>query len=194
MPPLQPADHLKQVSIGAPEVSPDGLWVAYSVTRVCPIHKKDVGDIYLRPFTGGEPRRLTASPGIEKGYSWSPDATTVVFSAKRGEDESSQIYAIRIDGGEARRVTNIASGAANPLYSPDGTTIAFTSSVGELHTETQREAFGDVRYAVHPRFYHLGPGWDDGKRKRIFVIPAGGGEARQLTDGECADEGDRSMV
>jgi dipeptidyl aminopeptidase/acylaminoacyl peptidase len=66
--------------------------------------------------------------------------------------------------------------------------------VGERLSEAQREAFDDVRYAMHPRFYHLGPGWDKGKRRRIFVMPSAGGEARQLTDGECADEGDRSMV
>jgi dipeptidyl aminopeptidase/acylaminoacyl peptidase len=192
--PLAPADHLAQVGIGAPSVSPDGSWVAYSVTRYCPDLEEDVGDIYLRPFAGGEPRRLTGGTGKESGYSWSPDSTTLLFSAKRGEDEKSQIYAIRIDGGEARRLTNAENGASNPLWSPDGKLIAFTSSVGELHSEEQREAFGDVRYARHPRFYHLGRGWDDGSRKRIFVMPAAGGEARQLTDGECADEGDHSMV
>jgi dipeptidyl aminopeptidase/acylaminoacyl peptidase len=194
IPTLMPSDILKQMTVGAPEVSPDGSWLAYSVSRYCPKHEKRVGDIFLVPLGGGEPRRLTSGEGVEKAYSWSPDSSTVVFSAKRGDDEKSQIYAIKIDGGEARRVTNLETGASNPMYSPDGTMIAFTSSVGELHTEEQREAFGDVRYAMHPRFYHLGRGWDDGSRKRIFVIPAEGGEARQLTDGECADEGDHSMV
>jgi dipeptidyl aminopeptidase/acylaminoacyl peptidase len=194
LPVLEPADYLEQVTVGTPEVSPDGKLVAYSVSRYCPESEAKVGDIYLVPFTGGEPRQLTSSAGVEKAYSWSPDSSSVVFSAKRGDDEKSQIYAIRIDGGEARRITNSEHGASNPLWSPDGTMIAFTSSVGQLYTEEQREAFGDVRYAVHPRFYHLGRGWDDGSRKRIFVIPAEGGEARQLTDGECADEGDHSMV
>lgn len=194
LPMLEPADYLEQVTVGTPEVSPDGTLVAYSVSRYCPELEKKVGDIFLVPFAGGEPRQLTSTSGVEKAYSWSPDSSTVAFSAKRGDDEESQIYAIRIDGGEARRITNSENGASNPRWSPDGTMIAFTSSVGRLYTEEQREAFGDVRYAVHPRFYHLGRGWDDGSRKRIFVIPAEGGEARQLTDGECADEGDHSMV
>ena len=190
---LEPADEKGLVKVGAPQVSPDGKWVAYSVSRYCSESEKRVGDIFLVSFTGGEPRQLTSSGGAESGYSWSPDSSTVVFAAKRDDDEKSQLYAIKIDGGEARRLTNQETGASAPWWSPDGRLIAFTSTVGELHTEEQREAFGDVRYAMHPRFYHLGRGWDDGSRKRIFVIPAEGGEARQLTDGECADEGDHSM-
>ena len=193
-PPLEPADELGLVTVGAPKVSPNGEWVAYSVSRYCTESEKRVGNIFLVPYAGGAPRQLTSAAGVEKDYSWSPDSSTVVFAAKRDDEDKSQIYAIRIDGGEARRITNSENGASKPLWSPDGKLIAFTSSVGELHTEEQREAFGDVRYAVHPRFYHLGRGWDDGSRKRVFVIPAEGGETRQLTSGECADEGDHSMV
>ncbi len=193
-PVLQPEDELELVTVGEPAVSPDGEWVAYSVSSYCSDLEKKVGDIFLAPFAGGEPRQLTSTAGVESGYSWSPDSSTVVFSAKRGDDEKSQIYAIRIDGGEARRISDIDTGASSPVWSPDGKLIAFTSTVGELHTDEQREAFGDVRYAMHPRFYHLGRGWDDGTRKRIFVVPAQGGDARQLTDGECADEGDHSMA
>jgi len=193
-PALTPADELGLVSVGAPEVSPDGMWVAYSVSRYCSESEKRVGDIFLVPFAGGAPRQLTNASGVETGYSWSPDSSTVAFAAERDDDQKSQVYAIRIDGGEARRITDLETGAKDPRWSPDGKLIAFTSSVGELHTEEQREAFGDVLYAVHPRFYHLGRGWDDGSRKRIFVVPAEGGEARQLTDGECADEGDHSWA
>jgi dipeptidyl aminopeptidase/acylaminoacyl peptidase len=193
-PTLEPADELELVTVGAPEVSPDGRWVAYSVSRYCPESKEREGDIYLVPFEGGAPRQLTSTGGVEKDYGWSPDSSTVVFAAKREDDKKDQIYAIRIDGGEARRITDLETGAVGPLWSPDGRLIAFTSKVGDLYTEDQRETFGDVRYVTHPRFYHLGPGWDDGSRKRIFVIPAKGGAVRQLTDGECADEGDHSMV
>jgi dipeptidyl aminopeptidase/acylaminoacyl peptidase len=47
---------------------------------------------------------------------------------------------------------------------------------------------------MHPRYHHLGKGWDSGSRQRIFVIPLAGGEALQLTDGPCSDEGDHDLV
>lgn len=192
--PLKPKDLYEQVTVGTPRVSPDGKLVAYSVSRYCAEKEKRIGDIHLVPFAGGESRQLTSSPGIESGYVWSPDGTKLAFSASREGDEHSQIYVIDIRGGEAKRVTSLDGTAVHPLWSPDGEYIAFYSAVGELYTKEEKKAFGDVRYAKHPRFYHLGRGWDDGSRRRIFVVSANGGEARQLTDGECADEGDHSMA
>jgi dipeptidyl aminopeptidase/acylaminoacyl peptidase len=190
---LKPQDHLKQVRVGSAKVSPDGKWILYSISKYCFKREKRVGDLYLVPFNGGKSKRLTATPGSEGGYNWNPDSKKVVFSAKREGDEKNQIYIIDIRGGEAQRLTNLKSGASRPQWSPDEKWIAFTSSVGEIYTPEQKKAFNDVRYYKRLRYYHLGRGWDTGKRNRIFVVPARGGEVKQLTKGECADEGDHSF-
>lgn len=191
---FQAEDHLKQVTVGAPQVSPDGQWILYSLSRYCAKEKIETGDLFLLPFSGGTPRQLTHSAAAEKNYSWSPDSKSIAFAAKREGDAKSQIYILPLHGGEAWRLTNLTAGAANPLWSPDGRKLAFYSNCGEFYSPEQKEAFGQVRYAMHPRYHHLGKGWDDGKRQRIFVIPMQGGEAVQLTDGACADEGDHSMA
>lgn len=187
-------DHLKQVNVGLPEVSPDGQWILYSVSGTDPKDKTPYSDLFLLPFNGGSPRQLTHSPASESDYTWSPDSRLIAFSSKREGDKESQIYILPVAGGEAWRLTQIDTGAASPLFSPDGQSMAFTSKLGGLYPSEQKEAFGDVRYAMHPRYRHLGRGWDDGKRQRIFVIPSRGGSAVQLTDGPCADEGDHSMT
>ena len=190
---LMPEDHTGEINFGSPVPSPDGKWIAFS--RSAPTGEGDEreSDIYLMPFEGGMPKRLTTAEGSESGYCWSPDSKKIAFSARR-DGKNSQIYVIGIDGGEAVRVTDIESGASSPDWSPDGKMISFYSSVGSLYTDEEKEVFGDVHYVQHLRFYHLGPGWDDGSRQRIFVVPAEGGEARQLTDDECADEGDHSKA
>ena len=191
---LEPDDLLDEVTVTAPAVSPDGKWLVYSVTRFDREKKARDGDLWLVPVAGGEPRRLTATPGVESGPAWAPDSRRVAFAAKRGDDKQAQVYVLDVTGGEAVRLTAMTEGAGDPRFSPDGGLVAFTSSVGAHLSQAQRDAFGDVRFAMHPRFYHLGRGWDDGARQRIFVIPAAGGEARQLTDGSCSDEGDHEMA
>jgi dipeptidyl aminopeptidase/acylaminoacyl peptidase len=191
---FQAEDHLKQIAVGAPQVSPDGQWILYALSGYCLKEKTATSDLFLLPFAGGTPRRLTYSAASEGGYTWSPDSRSIAFAAKRDGDAQSQIYILPMNGGEARRLTSLAAGASGPLWSPDGKTVAFYSNCGEMYSPEQKEAFGQVRYVMHPRFYHLGKGWDNGKRQRIFVIPAQGGAAVQLTDGACADEGDHSMA
>jgi len=191
---LQAEDHLKQVSVGSPQVSPDGQWILYSVSGYCVKEKSAYSDLFLQPFSGGSPRQLTHTPSSESDYTWSPDGKQIAFCAKREGDAESQIYILPVNGGEARRLTTLATGASSPTWSPDGKTMAFCSTLGELYTAEQKEAFGSVRYLMHPRYHHLGKGWDSGKRQRLFVVSAQGGEPIQLTDGACADEGDHSLV
>lgn len=189
---LQPGDYLKADRVGSPAVSPDGKLIAYSMTVTNPVTESRESNIYLQPIEGGEAFKLTGNPGGEGGYTWHPTKNILAFSARRGK--TSQIYLIDIKGGEAQQITNVETGAYSPMWSPDGKSIAFYSSFGERYSKEEKKAYGDVMYSKHLRYYHLGPGWDQGQRQRIFVVPAEGGKATQLTDGECSDEGDNSMT
>ncbi len=116
--------------VGAPAVSPDGRWTVVSVLEPAYDEKQQLSDLWLVPTDGSaEPRRLTSTPGGESGPAWSHDSTRVAFSARRGDDETSQIYVIDIRGGEARRVTRVSTGARAPRWKPDDTAILFTSDV-----------------------------------------------------------------
>lgn len=179
--------------VGQPVISPDGQKIAYTVSYYCPEKKETFGDIYLMDIDGKNNRKLTSHPGVESTPTWNPDSTKLAFSAKR-EGKNSQVYIININGGEAEKLTDIKNGASSPLWSPDGKWIAFYSSRGHIYSKKFKEELGDVRFITHLRYYHM-RSWDDGKRRRIFVVPADGSKKPiQLTKGECADEGDRSMT
>jgi dipeptidyl aminopeptidase/acylaminoacyl peptidase len=117
--------------VGAPNPSPDGSWVVFSLVEPAYDEKDQVSDLWLVPADGSRPpRRLTATRSAESGTAWSPDSRRLAFSAKREGDDAAQIYVLDVaDGGEALRVTSLATGARSPQWRPDGKALLFTSTV-----------------------------------------------------------------
>jgi len=117
--------------VGAPNPSPDGKWVVFSLVEPAYDEKDQVSDLWIVPTDGSaKPRRLTFSKGGESGVAWSPDSRQIAFSARREGDEATQIYVLDVaGGGEAVRVTSLSTGARAPQWRPDGKALLFISSV-----------------------------------------------------------------
>lgn len=80
--------------------------------------------IFTVPIGGGEPTRVTENtPSFWHG--WSPDGTTLVYNAKRGEHFN--IYAIPVMGGKEIPLTDSSGLDDGPEYSPDGKYIYYNS-------------------------------------------------------------------
>src|ERR1044071_512820 len=70
--------------VGAPEISPDGKWIVFSVTEPSYVDKDVVSDLWIVPADGStKPRKLTFGKASESGYKWSPDSRYIAFAAKR---------------------------------------------------------------------------------------------------------------
>lgn len=117
--------------VGAPNPSPDGKWVVFSLVDPAYDEKDQVSDLWIVPTdASGKPRRLTFSKSGESGVAWSPDSQRLAFSAKREGDEVNQIYVLNVaEGGEAVRITSLSTGARSPQWRPDGQALLFTSTV-----------------------------------------------------------------
>jgi dipeptidyl aminopeptidase/acylaminoacyl peptidase len=175
-------------------ISPDGKKIAYAVNYYCPKEKEKFSDIYIMNIDGTNKKKLTSQPEIGSNLSWNPDCSKLVFSTERKKDKKEQVYIINIKNSKIKRLTRLKNGAKDPLWSPDGKWIAFYSSVGRLYSKEFKKELGGARFITHLRYYHV-KNWDDGKRKRIFILPVNGSKKPvQLTEGECADEGDRDMA
>jgi dipeptidyl aminopeptidase/acylaminoacyl peptidase len=177
----QPITHeamwlMKRVS--APELSPNGTWVVFSVTQPSYDSKEQSTDLWFVPSDGSaKPRQLTFTSGGESDVTWSPNSRQIAFSAKREGDNVNQIYILDISGGEARRVTTLSTGARSPRFSPDGKSLLFSSIVypGAPDDEANKKAAkeeADRKYKA--RIYESFPirNWDrwlDDKQVHLFV-------------------------
>jgi dipeptidyl aminopeptidase/acylaminoacyl peptidase len=60
--------------VGSPTVSPDGRWVAFTVTTYSMTENKGQGDLWLVETNGKTPpRRLTSNKGADTSPAWSRD-------------------------------------------------------------------------------------------------------------------------
>lgn len=189
-PPFTIDDLLKIRRVSDPQLSPDGRWVAYTITDTDKPANKRTTQIYLISSEGGEPRSLTNEKQSSHSPRWSPDGKRLAFvSARDGEP---QIWTIELESASVKKISNISTGADGPVWSPDGKWLAFTSEVypecGSDVCNKQRAekaAASKVRAKIADRllFRHWNA-WKDGKRSHVFVVSTDNGETRDLTPGD----------
>ena len=109
--------HLKDVR--DPQISPDGGWVAYTVTTIDSAKDKSDNDIWMTSWDGATTLRLTSSPENESAPRWSPDGRYLAFLSGRQEGKGAQIWLLDRRGGEAQRVTQLRGGVSEFAWSPD---------------------------------------------------------------------------
>ena len=124
-------DHSRIVSVGDPQRSPDGQWVAYTVSTIDAEKDRRNTDIWMVKWDGSEQLQLTSSPDSESSPRWSPDNKYLAFVASRGTEEEKkkggQIWLLNRAGGEAHKVSDVKGGVGDIQWSPDSTRIAFVA-------------------------------------------------------------------
>ncbi len=137
--PAQPAsrpmvldDYNRIVALADPQRSPDGAWVAYTVTTIDAEKDKRNTDIWMARWDGTAQQQLTSSPDSETSPRWSPDGNYLAFLASRGTDDEkkqgAQLWLLPRQGGEALKVSDVKGGLSNIQWSPDSTRLAFEMS------------------------------------------------------------------
>src|SRR5262245_62095054 len=124
-------DHSRMVNVGDPQRSPDGIWVAYTVTTIDAEKDRRNTDIWMVKWDGSEQLQLTSSPDSESSPRWSPDNKYLAFVSSRGTEEErrrgGQIWLLNRAGGEAQRVSDFKGGVSDIQWSPDSTRLAFVA-------------------------------------------------------------------
>lgn len=150
-------DLLNVKNLGGASISPDGKWVAYTVSETDWKQDAFVGQIWLVNTSGGKPFQLTRGEKASGNPKWSPDSGWLTFTSGRVGDKS-QIFAIRPDGGEAIQMTKAENGVDDYAWSRDGKNIAYTS--GDTDTKAVKERTDYLgRFEVTRKEYSFAQLW-----------------------------------
>jgi dipeptidyl aminopeptidase/acylaminoacyl peptidase len=131
-------------------------------------------EIFLEPADGGAPARQLTQLGLQAGsLNWTPDGAAIVFTANEGVlDElaygATDMFRVTVDG-ELTRLTDDGYNYSGVSFSPDGRWMSYQRSFG-------------TDMIIELKLDHGGP-------RDIYLQPAAGGEAGNLTEGWDLDPG-----
>ncbi len=151
--PLKLDDLDRVLEVADPRVSPDGQWVAYTVTRVDLAADKDDTDVWMTSWDGARTVRLTSSPDDETKPRFSPDGRYLSFLSARGnkkDDEIAQLWLLDRAGGEAERVSEVEGGIDDYAWAPDGKRLVFVVTDPDPEVKRAAEAKGDKKPKPKP--------------------------------------------
>ncbi|MEE9297875.1 MAG: S9 family peptidase [Acidimicrobiia bacterium] len=185
---MRPEDLTAYVSVSDPQIHPDGVRIAFVVSRMN--FDADRYDRSIWLWEGSAARPFTHGP-VDSRPRWSPDGERLVFLRASGEPgEGAQVAVMGVAGGEATVVTGLAVEATEAEWSPDGARLAVIGSEwDEEWSDLDDDARGRKPRRISRsqwRFDTLGYLHD--KRTSVYLVDPAGGDPVALTDDENRDE------
>jgi dipeptidyl aminopeptidase/acylaminoacyl peptidase len=121
------ADDLFRVQeLSDPQVSPDGLWVAYVVSTNDREPDEARTAIWMVSWDGSQHLPLTSAAAGTAKPRWSPDGRYLAFVASSAGSDNDQLMLLDRRGGDARQLIDARGAISAYAWSPDGKRIAIT--------------------------------------------------------------------
>ena len=175
-------------SVSNPQISPDGKEIVYTRGWIDNMNDQRESSLWI-VNTDGSKNRFLVDGGNPQ---WSPDGGRIAFTAK-GEPDGTQLFVkYHREAGVATQITRLEESPSNITWSPDGAWLAFTMFTpkaddwkidmpkrpdGATWTESPRIVESLLYRRDRVGFYEEG-------FHHIYVVPADGGSARQVTSGD----------
>ena len=172
-----------------PRVSPDGRTIVYVRKSNDIMKDRERSNLWQVSVDGTNHRPLYSGLNNIRSPRWSPNGEKLAFISN--ETGSQQIHVRWIDNGETALISQLQASPSNLSWSPDGKWFAFTMNV-KAPSETiakPREKPEGASWAKGPitvtttQYQYDGQGIVAPAYRHVFIVPADGGTARQLTQG-----------
>lgn len=184
--------HHGSISI-LPRFSPDRKKVAYTT------YKEGNPDLFVLDLEKGEDRAVSRDQGLNIAGGFSPDGTELLMTLSR--QKSPNLYLKSFADGSVTQLTQHFGADSSPTFSPDSQQVAFVSDrsgnpqIYVLDLTTRRaKRLTSLNWCDSPSWSPTGE-WiafagrahrDD--KLDIYLVDVTGGQIRQLTHGEGANE------
>ena len=191
--PVNAGDLLRIRTVSDPQVSPEGTWVAYTVSTADTVTDEQDSDIWMSSLDGTRSVRLTRTAEEEHTPRWSPDGRYLAFLSSRDDPrEVDQVWLLNRSGGEAERVTDLPGGVSDYAWSPDGGRLALIAADAERDEVQPGQDSG--KRVPEPividryRFKYDEVGYIGGERDHLYVFTLATRKADLITPGDYDEE------
>lgn len=188
--PIRASDMYRLRDVSDPRLSPDGAWVAYTVTTIDSVKDARDTDVWMVSWAGDRTVRLTSSAEDEENPRWSPDNRYLAFVSGRFESKGGQLWLLDRSGGEAQRLTELKGGVSDYAWSPDGKRIVVVS-----HDPSPEDSLADSAASKRPKpividrfaFKRDYDGYLNRRRDHLWVVDVATRAVVQVTSGDFDD-------
>ena len=188
--PLVPGDIYRIKRVSDPQVSPEGDWVAYTVSSADSATNKNDSDVWMVKWDGSRQIRLTSTPESESRPRWSPDGKFLAFTSARQGAKGGQVWLFDRAGGEAVKLTSVKGGVGDFVWSPDAKKLVLVmTDLDPDEADTTKKADSPKpivldRYA----FKRDIEGYLNDRRSHLYLYDIASKKVDTLTRGAWDDE------
>ena len=171
--PLTADDVYRIQTLSDPQVSPDGLWVAYVVTTNDRSADEERSAIWMVSWDGKQRLALTAAAGDTDKPRWSPDGRYVSFLGSAAGSDKPQIMLLDRRGGEAMPLTAVTGDIHDYAWSADGRRVVLSMDQPGDSSKPPKPIVIDAMHFKHDEDGYRG----NGRRRHLYLTDV---ETRRL--------------
>jgi dipeptidyl aminopeptidase/acylaminoacyl peptidase len=172
-----PQDLLKMKGVRSIAISPNGEWIAFTVSVPRAADDEPGGaydELYLVSTKTGELRPFITGKVDVSVPQWHPSGKAISFLMRR-DSKTTQVWQIALDGGEARKITDSPTSVSFYRWHPNGKTLGYIAE----EPPTAREKA--LKKAGYDFIYYE----EDWKFRNIYLVDVDeswvAGEPKQIT-------------
>lgn len=183
----------------APQISPDGTKALYVRRSNDVMTDRTRAHVWLASLDGSSHEPLLSGTGSYRSPLWSPDGSRIAYM--KSVEGRTGLYVHYLSSGREALLGTFERSPGNLVWSPDGKSLAFTMSIKgspEKLIKAPKKPKGakwaePAKVIDRARYRTNGAGFLELAYDHVFIIPAEGGTARQLTSGDFQHGGSLSF-